>query len=287
MRVGIGLPATIPGVAGDMIVKWAVKADAGPYSSVAALDRLVYSNFEPMVALAAAAAVTRRVRLMTSILLAPLRSGALLAKQAASVDAISGGRLSLGLGLGGRPDDFTAGEADMGSRGRRFEEQLATMKRAWSGEALGGGVGEVGPPPARAGGPELLIGAVAPAALERAGRWADGFIGVGGPKAARGSYDAALDSWNRAGREGAPRFVAAAYFALGADAEGSIERYIKDYYSFMPQYAGAIISGAPSSAGQVRDLLSAHEDVGVDELLLWPCDPGLEQVDRLAEVLEK
>ena len=285
MKVGIGLPATIPGVAGHAIVEWAVKADAGPYSSVATLDRLVYPNFEPVVALAAAAAVTRRVRLMTSILLAPLRSGALLAKQAASLDAISGGRLSLGLGIGGRPDDFMAGEVDMSSRGRRFDEQLATMRRVWAGEAFSDAVGAIGPPPARTGGPELLIGAIAPAALERVARWADGYIAVGGPEAARRSYDSVLEFWKEKGRKGAPRFVGAAYFALGDDAEQRIHQYINDYYSFMPQYASVIASSAPSTAGQVRDLLSAHEAVGMDEFLLWPCDPALDQVDRLADIL--
>lgn len=286
MEIGIGLPATIPGVDGRVIVEWARKADDGPFVSVAVLDRLVYPNFEPMVSLAAAAAVTSRVRLTTSILLAPIRSAAMLAKQAASVDAISSGRLSLGLGIGGRPDDYTASEIDLRRRGRRFDTQIETMKRIWSGEPYGQGVGPVGPHPARAGGPELLIGATTPAALARVARWGDGFIAAGGdPNAARASYDSVLRDWAKSGREGRPRFLAAAYFALGPGARDAADTYIGDYYGFMPNLADMIASSAPTTSENVRSTLSTYESVGVDEFLLWPCDPDIQQVDRLAEII--
>ena len=286
MEVGIGLPATIPGVEARSILDWAREADQGPFSSLAVLDRLVYPNFESMVVLGAAAAVTSRVRLITSILLAPLRSGAMLAKQAASVDAISGGRLSLGLGVGGRPDDFVAGGVDMRTRGRLFDEQLATMKRVWNGGPFSDDVGPIGPQPGREGGPELLIGATTPAAMARVARWGDGFIAAGGdPNAARASFDSILADWESAGREGQPRFVAAAYFALGPDAESSVNDYIGDYYGFMPEYAGMIAQGSPTTPERVQQLLKSYADVGVDEFLLWPCNPSLDQVGRLADVV--
>ena len=286
MKVGIGLPATIPGAAGATIIEWARKADEGAFSSVSVLDRLTYPNYEPLTTLAAVSAATARVRLMTSVLLAPLRSGAMLAKQAASVDALSGGRLTLGLGIGGRADDFIAGEADMRTRGRRFDRQLATMRRAWAGEPLGDGAGAIGPPPARAGGPEVLIGATTPAALARVARWGDGFIAAGGdPNAARASYDIVLADWRDAGRDGEPRFVAAAYFALGQNARSHIEAYIGDYYGFMPQMAAMVAAAALSTPERIREVLASYESVGVDEFLLWPCDPDLNQVDMLADVL--
>ena len=286
MNVGIGLPATIPGVEGPTILEWARRADDGPFSSLAVLDRLVYPNFESMVVLAAAAAVTSQVGLMTSILLAPLRNAALLAKQAASVDAISGGRLSLGLGIGGRPDDFVAAEVDLRTRGRRFDAQLATMNRIWSGERFSDDVGPVGPPPAREGGPEILIGATSAPAMARVAKWGDGFIAAGGdPQSSKSAFDSILSDWDAAGREGRPRFVAAAYFALGPDAASSVDGYVGDYYGFMPELAGMIAQASPSTPDQVREVLAAHEDVGVDEFLMWPCDPSLDQVARLAEVV--
>ena len=177
MKIGIGLPATIPSVSGERVLDWARKADAGPFSSLGIIDRLVYPNHEPLITLAAAAGATQRVRLMTTILLAPIRNTVVLAKQAATLDALSGGRFTLGLAVGGREDDYRAAGVPFKGRGKRFDAQLAQMKRIWSGEPGEEGVGPVGPPPTRAGGPELLIGASSPAAIRRVGRWADGLMG--------------------------------------------------------------------------------------------------------------
>jgi alkanesulfonate monooxygenase SsuD/methylene tetrahydromethanopterin reductase-like flavin-dependent oxidoreductase (luciferase family) len=125
MEIGIGLPATIPGTRGSLVLDWARRADSGPFSSLGIIHRLIYPNYEPLVTLAAA--VTERVRLMSTVLIAPLRGAGVLAKQAASVDALSGGRLTLGLGVGAREDDFQAAPAPFHDRARRFEEQLDLM----------------------------------------------------------------------------------------------------------------------------------------------------------------
>jgi len=151
--IAIGLPATIPGTSGSLVLDWAKRADSGPFSSLGIIDRLVYPNYEPLITLAAAAAVTSRVRVMTTVLLAPLRRAGVLAKQAATIDALSGGRLTLGLGVGGREDDFKAAQASFHDRAGRFEEQLDLMKRIWSGEPVSEEAGPVGPPPAQAGAP--------------------------------------------------------------------------------------------------------------------------------------
>src|SRR6266478_5093432 len=162
MQIGIGLPATIPGVQGKHILDWAKKVDTGPFSSLSILDRLVYPNYEPLITLAAVAGATQRVRLVTTVLLAPLRNTAILAKQAASLDALSGGRLTLGLGVGGREDDFIAAGVPFHKRGKIFEEQLTTMKRICLGQPFSDDVGPIGPAPAQPGGPELLIGGYSP-----------------------------------------------------------------------------------------------------------------------------
>src|SRR5262249_45828577 len=144
MRVGVGLPSTVPGATGELVLEWARRTDAGPFASLAVLDRVVYDSFEPLVTLAAAAAQTRRVRLATNIAIGPLRNTALLAKQAASLDALSGGRLVLGLAVGARRDDYQAVGADYRSRGRRLVEQLQALRAAW--EDWQAGVGQAGGP---------------------------------------------------------------------------------------------------------------------------------------------
>lgn len=286
MDIGIGLPATIPGTSGSLVLEWAERADSGPFSSLGVLDRLVYPNYEALITLGAAAAVTSRVRLMSTVLLAPLRGAGVLAKQAATIDALSGGRLTLGVGVGAREDDFHAAPASFGDRGRRFEEQIALMKRVWSGQAVSDEVGPMGPPPARSGGPELLIGGYAPTAIRRAGRWADGFItgGVPDPEQVRQMFDVAEESWRAEGREGRPRLVATLYYALGPDAERGGD-YIRDYYSYFGPAADDMARSIPSSPEAVDSLIRSFEDVGADEVMCWPTIAELEQVDLLADLV--
>lgn len=287
MQYGIGLPATIPGADPLLNVEWARRADSGPFSSLGIIDRIVYSNLEPMVSLATAAAVTRRIRLMTTVLIAPTRKAGILAKQAASLDALSGGRLTLGLGVGAREDDFRAVPGSFRDRARRFERQLDTMKRIWSGQPVAEGVGPVGPSPVQPGGPELLIGGYVPAAVQRIARWADGFISGGlGPDQARQLYTVVEEAWRAEGRSGRPRFVAATYFGLGPNATEGILRYIGDYYGYFGKEAAEGMARAqPSTPQAVKSAIQAFADAGADEVMLWPCIPELDQVDRLADVV--
>jgi alkanesulfonate monooxygenase SsuD/methylene tetrahydromethanopterin reductase-like flavin-dependent oxidoreductase (luciferase family) len=286
MDIGIGLPSTIPGTPGADILEWARRADAGPFSSLSVIDRLVYGNYDPLITLAAVAGVTERVRLMPSVLLAPLRSPAILAKEAASLDALSGGRLTLGLGVGGREDDFRAAGTDFHDRGRRFEEQLATMQRVWSGEPFSEDVGSIGPPPAQAGGPPILIAGLAPVAVRRVGRWGEGFFATGGdPATVRQLYDVAEDSWADAGRSGKPRFVLGLYWALGPDAAERGGASIRDYYAFLGPMADMVAGSILTSPAAIKGAIQAYADVGVDEMALWPTIGDLDQVERLADVV--
>lgn len=304
MKVGIGLPTTIPGVQPDLVLEWARAADEGPFSSVAVIDRVVYPSFEPLIALASVAGATRRVRLVTSILQAPLRNATLLAKQAASLDVLSHGRLTLGLAVGGREDDFRAVSASFDDRGRRFDKQLALIKHIWSGQSLGDGLGAVGPMPTRPHGPELLFGGYLPAAIRRVGRWGDGYIHEGPPQEAAELYRVAQESWKAAGRDGRPRFVGSFYFGLGPHAHEKASASLGDYYRFalkpMPEQASAslrhlaalraptvegIIQSPPSTPEAVRAILQSCVDVGMDEVIALPAIAELDQVHRLAEAV--
>ncbi len=289
MDVGIGLPATIPGVAGRAIVAWARRGEERGFASLGTIDRLVYGNHEPLTALAAAAAVTERARLTTAILIAPLRSNAaLLAKQAATVDSLSGGRLILGMAVGGREDDYAASGVDFHRRGRLLDTQLEEMHRIWAGESRGvaGAVGPATGERGGRGGPPVVLGGQNPAAMARVARGGDGWIsGGGGPPFFAAGAQAAASAWQQAGRDGRPRLLALAYFALGPDATERANGYLRDYYAFAPGVVDMIAGGALTSAAAVQAAVDSFAGAGCDELILFPCSPDISQVDRLAEAV--
>ena len=225
MDIGIGLPNTVPGTEGRRLVDWAKNAEEAGFSTLGTIGRLVYPNYEELIALAAAAAVTSRIRLTTSVLLAPLYSNtALFAKQAASLDRLSGGRLVLGLGLGGRDDDFTASALPTAGKGRRLDQQLTEMKRIWAGERYGY-AGAIGPEPVRRGGPELILGGAAQASFRRVALLGDGWIMGGGTPDMFAEAAAGVDNaWAEAGRPGKPRKLSLAYFALGRNARNQADQ---------------------------------------------------------------
>jgi alkanesulfonate monooxygenase SsuD/methylene tetrahydromethanopterin reductase-like flavin-dependent oxidoreductase (luciferase family) len=282
MQIGIGLPNMIPGTPAPDVLEWARRTDAGKFSTLATLDRLVYPNYEALMTLAAAAGVTTRVRLMTTVLIAPIRNAALLAKQAATLDALSSGRLTLGLGVGGREDDYEVAGEPFHARGSRFEEQLSLMRQTWAGESSL----PIGPSPIRAKGPEVLIGGRGEAAVRRAAQW-DGYIaGAGsGAESAGQLYGLVQQAWQEAGRQGKPRLVCTAYFALGP---GAVERggaYLTGYYAYMGLRAEQIVEGMVSTAEDLRSTRDRYQAIGADELILWPCVADLDQLDLVVDAL--
>jgi alkanesulfonate monooxygenase SsuD/methylene tetrahydromethanopterin reductase-like flavin-dependent oxidoreductase (luciferase family) len=279
MDVGIGLPNAVRGVDRAGIVEWAQRAEAAGFSSLGTIDRIVYGNYESLIALAAAAAVTERIRLATDILIAPLRSNtALLAKQAATLDHLSGGRLVLGLAPGGRPDDYEVSGVEFSRRGRILDAQLEELTRLWR-------EGEVGPAPAN-GRPELLVGGTSPAAYRRAAQHADGWTsGGGGVERLAQGRDQAIAAWRDAGRDGEPRTVALNYFSLGDDGEAVAHANLGHYYAFAGEYATHIAESAVTTPAAVRELVAGFEQAGADELILFPASTDPTQVDLLAQAL--
>ena len=280
MDVGIGLPNAVRGVDRRGIVEWARRAEAAGFSSLGTIDRIVYPNYESLIALAAAAAVTERIRLVTDILIAPLRTNtALLAKQAATIDNLSEGRLVLGLAVGGREDDYEISGADFGSRGKTFDRQLEELGALWRGER------GVGPRPARGDRPKVLIGGSSDVAFRRAARHADGWtLGGGTPDAFAEGRETLRAAWAAEGRDGEPRTMVLFYFALGDDTEAAARASLGDYYGFLGEYADQIVAGAAKDEDAVKGYLSAFEQAGVDEVICFPTSTNPEQVDLLAGV---
>jgi alkanesulfonate monooxygenase SsuD/methylene tetrahydromethanopterin reductase-like flavin-dependent oxidoreductase (luciferase family) len=261
-------------------VEWAQRAEQAGFASLGTLDRLVYANYESLIALAAAAAVTERIELVTDILIAPLRSNtALLAKQAATIDSLSGGRLTVGMAPGGRKDDFEASGVDFSARGRLFDRQLEELTAVWRGERA------VGPAPRPGGRPGPLIGGRTDVAYQRAAAYADGWTMGGGPPAmvtqAREKLTAA---WAAAGRADRPRTMALFYFALGEDAEEMAARSLGNYYAFLGDYAQQVAANAATDVSTLRQYLAGFEAAGTDDVICFPASADVSQVDRLAEV---
>jgi alkanesulfonate monooxygenase SsuD/methylene tetrahydromethanopterin reductase-like flavin-dependent oxidoreductase (luciferase family) len=279
MDVAIGLPNAVPGTTGGQLVEWARRADARGFSSLGTIDRIVYENYEPLTALAAAAAVTERIGLCTSVLLAPLHVNAVkLAKQALSVQALSNGRFSLGVGLGGRDDDYEVSGIEPVDRGRRLDEMLQEIKETWS-------EGEVGP--TVAGIPKLIVGGHADASFVRAARFADGWIAAGsGPDQFAEGLAKTRAAWSEAGRDGEPHTKALAYFSLGDRAEEEARAYLTDYYAWLgEEIAGFLVAGAAQDPETVKQYVATYEAVGCDELILCPCAADPDQVDLLADAV--
>lgn len=276
MKVGIGLPNAVPGTGGAELVEWARRAEARGFSTLGTIDRVAYDNYEPLVALTAAAAVTERIGLCTSVLLGPLRNPAGLAKQCLSLNALAEGRFTLGIAVGGREDDYAASGVDFGTRGRALDAELELLGEAWAGDRIG---------PARGGKPGLVVGGSADVSFARAARFGDGWIAGGAPPDQFAAMAAKLDAaWAEAGRDGAPRKLALGYFSLGPDAEANADAYLRGYYAWLgEETAGYIAGAAAKDADTVKRYLAAFEEGGCEELILFPSASDPAQVDLLAD----
>jgi alkanesulfonate monooxygenase SsuD/methylene tetrahydromethanopterin reductase-like flavin-dependent oxidoreductase (luciferase family) len=256
-------------------------ADRGPFSSLGVLDRLSYDSYDPFTPLAAAAAVTRRVLLATTIAVGPLYNTPILAKMVASIDSLSGGRFVLGLAVGARKEDYEAAGVDYSTRGRRLGEQLASLRTLWE-EAEG-------PRSARRAGPPVLVGGSSDVVYSRMARYADGYIHGGGPpRAFARAADKARAAWSDLGRPNKPQLWGQGYFALGGDdVKQRGMDYLRDYYAFTGPFAEKIAEGILTTPQAIAGFLRGYEEAGCDEMVLFPTIPDITQLQQLGEVLSQ
>jgi alkanesulfonate monooxygenase SsuD/methylene tetrahydromethanopterin reductase-like flavin-dependent oxidoreductase (luciferase family) len=286
MQIGIGMPSFIRGTTVEQITEVARRAEANGFASLGTIDRLVYANYEPLIALTAAASVTRRIGLVTCVLLTAYRNTAVLAKQVSSLDRLSGGRLTLGVGLGGRAEDYEAAGVPTRGRGRRLSEQLQELRRIWLGESRGF-AGGIGPEPALQGGPALLVGGDSEAALRRMACYADGFVArAGGPSSFAQHRERAQAAWRSANRAGEPYGVGITMFGLGPQAKDEVRRVVLDYYAYAGAHAERIAASALLSVEAIRTTIDEFEAAGCDQLIMSPAVPDPGQVDLLAQAVK-
>jgi alkanesulfonate monooxygenase SsuD/methylene tetrahydromethanopterin reductase-like flavin-dependent oxidoreductase (luciferase family) len=282
MKVAIGLPNAVAGTTGEQITGFARRAEERGFSSLGTIDRIVYDNYDPFIALSAAASVTERIGLATTVCIAPPRNNdVLVAKQALSVQALSGGRLTYAAGLGGRDDDYEASDVPTSGKGERFEQHLDTVKRVFDGEKFGF-AGAIGPRAEQP--PPIVVAGHVEASFERAARFDGWIMGGGTPDQFKESAEGVRAAWSEAGRDGEPYLASLAYYSLGPDAEKNADEKIGGYYAVLgDEVAGMIAGSAAKDADTVAQYTAAFEDAGCQELFFFPADGDPEQVDLLAE----
>jgi alkanesulfonate monooxygenase SsuD/methylene tetrahydromethanopterin reductase-like flavin-dependent oxidoreductase (luciferase family) len=279
MDFAIGLPNAVPGTSGGQLTEWARRAEARGFSSLGTIDRIAYPNLEPLTSLAAAAAVTERIGLATTVLLGPLRVNPVaLAKQVASVHKISAGRMTLGIGLGGREDDYEIAGVETSRRGKGLDAMLERIKEVWEGDEMG---------PEHGAPPRILIGGSVEASFKRAARYGDGWIAAGAPPDQFAEWRAGFESaWSESGRSEAPQNAALAYYSLGDRAEEEAQAYLTDYYAWLGEDVANFIAGSAAKDPEtVKQAVSAFEAAGCRELFLFPSSSDPRQVDLLADAL--
>ncbi|MET7991706.1 LLM class flavin-dependent oxidoreductase [Amycolatopsis sp. NPDC005232] len=283
MKIGIGLPSQVREVDATVIPAWAAKAEEAGFSTLGTVGRIAYPAVLDTVALAAAAGATHTIGLLSTVMLAPVWPATLLAKELAGIQAVSGGRLTFGVGVGGRPDDFVVEGTSTKGLGKRMDAALEAYRDLWSGKLVGGG-DNAGVPGGSVEVP-MLFGGFAPAALRRMARWGEGYVAGAMPAPqVVPVFDAAREAWRAEGRDGEPRLVAIAYFALGDVEKGRGNAH--HYYSVAgPEYADLVSAGVNGSADVLRETVKSFQDIGADELIFHPTTDDVDDVARLAEIV--
>ena len=277
--------------ADSTLEEWARAIDSGPFSSLCFGERMAFDNPDTLVLLGACSAWTERVRLVTTVIVPQLHEPVPLAKALATADRLSGGRLTVGFGVGGREEDYRAAGADPSTQTMRgMSSRVEVMKRVWAGEKVTEAVRPVGPPVLQPGGPELLVGTMGPKTIRSAAAWADGLAGVTldlSADAVAGLFDLARSAWAEAGRP-APRLTTSFWFALDdgdGSARGQVHRHLLHYMNWIPSSfvdAMAPTTGFAGTEADLRDVLGRFEDIGCDEVQLIPTSSDISQVERVA-----
>lgn len=292
VRVAMTMPVMEPDVDAGVLRDWARTIDDGPFSSLCWGERMAFDNPETLTLMGALAAWTERVRLVTTVIVPQLHDPVMLAKALATGDLMSGGRLTVGLGVGGRVEDYQAVGADPATQTiRGMAERVAVMKQVWAGEKTTESVLPVGPAPVQPGGPPLLVGTIGPKTLRSAAAWAEGLAGTTldlDVAKQNELFDVAREAWAEAGKS-KPLLATSFWFALGSadGARQQVHTHLRRYMNWIPvEYVDAMAptTGFAGSEDDLIEVLRAFEAVGTDEIQLIPTSSDLDQLRRAAEI---
>jgi alkanesulfonate monooxygenase SsuD/methylene tetrahydromethanopterin reductase-like flavin-dependent oxidoreductase (luciferase family) len=290
MDVGMALPQMAVGLDRSRVVEWCRRIDAGPFSSVSAGERIAFPNLECITLMSAAAALTERVRVLVNVAVLPWHAPALVAKQLATIDVLSGGRLDVAVGVGGREQDYRAVRSPFADRHQRLDDAVVEIRRLWRGEKIPG-AGGVGPPPIQQPGPRVLASPMGSKSMARAARWADGisaFTLLGDSAPSEQLFRAAQNAWMTARRPEPPRRVTGSFVALGPDAEATLRRFVHRYLEVMSAEFATAAANAVTlfTPERLRGVLAEHAALGCDEFVVVPATSDPAMIDEVAAVVE-
>jgi len=288
------MPVMEPDLDAALLKTWARTVDDGPFSSLCWGERIAFDNPDSLTLLGALGAWTERVQLVTTVIVAQLHDPVLLAKALATGDMLCGGRLTVGLGVGGRHEDYQAVGADPATQTMRgMAERVEIMRRVWAGEKITESVLPVGPSPVRDGGPSLLVGTIGPKTVRSAAVWADGLAGTTldlDVAKQNELFDVARDAWTAAGKA-KPHLATSFWFAVGPQerARAQLHTHLRRYMNWIPaEFVDAIAptTGWAGTEDELYSTLKGFADIGTDEIHLIPTSSDLDQVRRIADVVQ-
>lgn len=290
MEVGVCLPYMERDYGRAEILDWCRAIDAGPFSSLSCGERITGYTLEMRNMLAFAAAATERVRIVPSLYVLPMHDPVWAAKEVATLDVLSEGRVTLTVGVGGREVDYRAVGASFARRHARMDEQIERMRCIWRGEPPFEGADAVGPEPVQAGGPPILAGSMGPKAMARAARWAQGvysFSMNGEFDETRRMFDLARQAWAESGRAEPPRLVGGFWYSLAPGAEARLRSYVHGYLKvFGDPMAKAVAQNMTRHTPEaVSEAIDNLQRAGCDEIFLVPCTADLDEIERVQPLL--
>ncbi|HEY9035970.1 MAG TPA: LLM class flavin-dependent oxidoreductase [Pseudomonadales bacterium] len=291
MDIGLCLPYMKPGLNRQTVLDWCRMIDQGPFASLSCGERITGPTLEMRQVLATAAAVTERVRIVPSLYVLPMHSAVWAAKEIATLDVLSGGRVEVTVGVGGRENDYRAVGASFAKRHQRMDEQVAQMRRIWAGEPPFEGADPVGPMPLQAGGPRLLAGVMGPKSMARVAHWADGIyaFSMNGNRAEIDTLFRMADAaWEQAGRTTPPRKVGGFWYSLAPDGKARLQDYVFNYLKvldagFARNMADSMTRYTPEA---VADALADLQRAGCDEVFLVPATDHHDEVSESARLVQ-
>lgn len=281
MKVGLAIPQMARDLDRARVRGWCSAADEGPFSSISAGERITFRNLEGLTLCAVAAGLTERVRVMTNVVVLPWHSPALIAKQLATIDVVSGGRLDVAVGVGGRWQDYAALGSSFERRHQRLDDAVHELRRLWTGGEAADGE-KVGPEPVQAGGPPLYGSAMGPKSMARVAKWASGVSGftlLADVSEAARQFRAAESAWAEVGRLDRPTHLTGSFVSLGRNAKETLENFAYEYLEvFSPDFARQLSQSMRlHSQDALAELLRSLHSEGADEFTVVPAhsDPAM------------